>query len=95
MVDVKAGHQLSRTGNQQLKAALRRIALTRAHWDEPAKQMMKRELAIVPVSQPLHRSMGRSRHHVDNNPARAALRATRTAWVIKASSMGSPVVTMR
>ena len=30
MVDVKAGHQLSRTGNQQHKAALRRIALTRA-----------------------------------------------------------------
>ena len=30
VVDVKAGHQLSRTGNQQHKAALRRIALTRA-----------------------------------------------------------------
>jgi hypothetical protein len=36
---------LSRTGNRQLNAALHRIALTQAHWHEPAKQMMERPKA--------------------------------------------------
>lgn len=41
----KARHRLSRTGNRQLNAALHRIALTQAHWHEPAKQMMQRRKA--------------------------------------------------
>jgi transposase len=41
----KARHRLSRTGNRQLIAALHRIALTQAHWHEPAKQMMARRKA--------------------------------------------------
>lgn len=41
----KARHRLSRTGNRQLNTALHRIALTQAHWREPAKQMMKRRKA--------------------------------------------------
>ena len=41
----RARHRLSRTGNRQLNAALHRIALTQAHWHEPAKQMMKRRKA--------------------------------------------------
>ena len=41
----KARHRLSRTGNRQLNAALHRIALTQAHWHEPAKQMMARRKA--------------------------------------------------
>ncbi len=41
----KARHRLSRTGNRQLNAALHRIALTQAHWHEPAKLMMDRRKA--------------------------------------------------
>lgn len=41
----KARHRLSRTGNRQLNAALHRIALTQAHWHEPAKPMMARRKA--------------------------------------------------
>ncbi len=41
----KARHRLSRTGNRQLNAALHRIALTQAHWHEPAKLMMQRRKA--------------------------------------------------
>jgi transposase len=41
----KARHRLSRTGNRQLNAAVHRIALTQAHWHEPAKAMMGRRKA--------------------------------------------------
>ena len=35
-------HRLSRIGNRQLSSALHRIALTQAHWHEPAKAVMAR-----------------------------------------------------
>ncbi|MDV6269320.1 MULTISPECIES: transposase [Rhodococcus] len=41
----RARHRLSRTGNRQLNAALHRLALTQAHWHEPAKQMIERRKA--------------------------------------------------
>ncbi len=41
----KARHRLSRTGNRQLNAALHRIALTQAHWHQPAKDMITRRKA--------------------------------------------------
>ena len=41
----QAHHRLSRTGNRQLNAALHRIALTQAHWHQPAKDMIIRRKA--------------------------------------------------
>lgn len=33
-------HRLSRTGNRQINAAIHRIAITQAHWHEPARQLL-------------------------------------------------------
>jgi transposase len=41
----KARHRLSRTGNRQLNAAVHRIAITQAHWHEPAKALIQRRKA--------------------------------------------------
>ena len=41
----KARRRLSRTENRQLNAALHRLALTQAHWHEPAKVMIRRRKA--------------------------------------------------
>jgi transposase len=41
----KTRHRLSRTGNRQLNAALHRIALTQAHWHQPAIVMIQRRKA--------------------------------------------------
>jgi transposase len=35
-------HRLSRTGNRQINAAIHRIAITQAHWHEPARQLLDR-----------------------------------------------------
>jgi transposase len=35
-------HRLSRTGNRQINAAIHRIAITQAHWHEPARQLLAR-----------------------------------------------------
>jgi transposase len=35
-------HRLSRTGNRQLNAAIHRIAITQAHYHEPARQLLER-----------------------------------------------------
>ena len=35
-------HRLSRTGNRQINAAIHRIAITQAHWHEPARQLLER-----------------------------------------------------
>jgi transposase len=35
-------HRLSRTGNRQINAAIHRIAITQAHWHEPARQLLHR-----------------------------------------------------
>jgi transposase len=35
----KPRHRLSRTGNRQLNAAIHRIAITQAHYHEPARQL--------------------------------------------------------
>jgi transposase len=40
-----ARHRLSRTGDRQLNAALRRIALTQAHWHPPGKALIARRKA--------------------------------------------------
>ena len=41
----RARHQLSRTGNRQLNAALHRIALTPAHWHPDTKSLIARRKA--------------------------------------------------
>jgi transposase len=38
----KPRHRLSRTGNRQLNAAIHRIAITQAHYHEPARQLLDR-----------------------------------------------------
>jgi transposase len=35
-------HRLSRTGNRQINAAIHRIAITQAHWHEPARELLDR-----------------------------------------------------
>ena len=35
-------HRLSRTGNRQLNAAIHRIAITQAHYHDPARQLLER-----------------------------------------------------
>src|SRR4051794_19449898 len=35
-------HRLSRTGNRQINAAIHRIAITQAHWHQPARQLLDR-----------------------------------------------------
>lgn len=41
----KPHHRLSRTGNRQLNAALHRMAMTQAHWNPAAKELMARRKA--------------------------------------------------
>lgn len=35
-------HRLSRTGNRQINAAIHRIAITQAHWHQPARELLDR-----------------------------------------------------
>jgi hypothetical protein len=51
--------------------------------------------ARCPLAKPVHRPSDGSHDHIDNNPARAAVRVTRAACAMRSSSMGSAVVTLR